>query len=47
LTDLEIWSQKHFGPNRGLAQLLLFHWFRNRPKTPSSPAPTRRLRLAS
>jgi len=46
-TDLEIWSQKHFGPNRGLAQLLLFHWFRTRPKTPPSRAPKRRLRHVS
>jgi N-glycosylase/DNA lyase len=45
-TDLEIWSQKHFGPNRGLAQLLLFHWFRTQPKTSPSRASKRRLRHA-
>jgi len=45
--DLEIWSQKHFGPNRGLAQLLLFHWFRTQPKTPPFRTPSRRLRHAS
>ncbi len=30
--DLELWSQKQFGYHRGLAQLLLFHWFRTQPK---------------
>jgi len=31
LHDWEIWSQKQFGPARGLAQLALFHWYRTRP----------------
>jgi len=42
LADLEVWTQKHFGPNRGLAQLLLFHWFRTRPKTSPLGNPKRR-----
>jgi 3-methyladenine DNA glycosylase/8-oxoguanine DNA glycosylase len=29
-----VWTQKQFGPFRGLAQLLLFHWFRT--STPHS-----------
>lgn len=32
LPELEKWSAQHFGPHRGLAQLLLFHWYRTRPK---------------
>ncbi len=35
LADLEIWSEQQFGPHRGIAQLLLFHWFRHQPKPPS------------
>ena len=34
LAHLEVWTQKQFGPFRGLAQLLLFHWFRT--STPHS-----------
>ncbi len=29
-TDLEKWTEEHFGPTRGLAQLALFHWYRTR-----------------
>jgi hypothetical protein len=32
MAELENWSQEHFGRHRGLAQLLLFHWYRTRPK---------------
>ena len=32
IAELEKWSQEHFGRHRGLAQLLLFHWYRTRPK---------------
>ena len=31
LSELEAWSEKQFGPARGLAQLALFHWYRTRP----------------
>ena len=31
LAELEAWSEKQFGPARGLAQLALFHWYRTRP----------------
>lgn len=31
LREIESFSLQHFGPRRGLAQLLLFHWFRHRP----------------
>ena len=43
LSDLEKWSAQHFGPHRGLAQLLLFHWYRTRPKlAPSKKRPPHR-----
>lgn len=29
--DLEKWTEEHFGPARGLAQLALFHWYRTLP----------------
>lgn len=48
LADLETWSHQKFGPNRGIAQLLLFHWFRHQPKTPPEGRSTRpRLRRSS
>ena len=43
LPELEKWSAQHFGPHRGLAQLLLFHWYRTRPKVapPQKSRPSR------
>ena len=42
--ELERWSQRQFGMGRGLAQLWLFHWFRNLPN-PRSSHLTKRLCL--
>jgi N-glycosylase/DNA lyase len=43
ISELEKWSQAHFGTHRGLAQLLLFHWYRTRPKlAPSKKRPSHR-----
>lgn len=35
LPEMETWSAHYFGAYRGLAQLILFHWFRTQPKTRS------------
>ncbi|NDB95376.1 MAG: hypothetical protein EBZ78_04365 [Verrucomicrobia bacterium] len=39
LSELELWSAKHFGSHRGLAQLFLFHWYRTGPGARPNSSP--------